>query len=182
MKLAITLLAMARILAPEKRREWLVAMAYELPHVSEAEQTQFALGCLITSIEQRIQTMTYFPPLRIVPGLLAAAFLTILCIGNGIAFLSDSPVVGALLLSAAMLWLAVYSVVSAQESERLGKLAFAGIAFYGAIGLASLAGIPAFSGNAELFGALSIEGMMLCAAVFVVSRIPFFWASGETER
>lgn len=181
MKIAMILLALARSFAPVTRREWFEAMAWELQHVPERERIPFTFGCLITSIQQRIQTMTHLPPLRIIPGLLAAAFLSVLCLGNGVAFISDAPVIGALLLSAAVLWLGVYSVVSAQENERLAKLAIAGIAFYGAIGLASLAGLPAFSGNAAMFGALSIEGIALCAAALVISRIPFFWAQAETN-
>ncbi len=123
--------------------------------------------------------MAQLPPLRIVPGLLGAALLTVLCVGHGVNLISDAPVLGVVLLGAGALWTAVYSVVSAQERDRLASLSVAGIAFYGAIGILSLTGISAFSNNAVMFGALSIEGVMLFAIALIVSRIPFFWALAD---
>ena len=123
--------------------------------------------------------MAKLPPLRIVPGLFGAALLTVLCVGHGVNLISDAPMLGVFLLLAGALWTAVYVVVSAQERDRLASLSVAGIAFYGAIGILSLLGISAFSNNAVMFGALSIEGMMLFAIALIVSRIPFFWALAE---
>lgn len=176
MKSTQLLLSLAKALTPESRREWLSAMQHELPHIPVGERFDFAIGCLTTSIQQRIKTMTQFPPLRIVPGLIGAALLIVLCIGNGVRLISDAPVLGAFLLGAGALWIAVYAVVSAQERHRLASLAVAGIALYAALGILSLIGANAFSENAEMFTALSVEGIVLFVIVLIVSRIQFFWA------
>ncbi|MEO9461679.1 MAG: hypothetical protein ABJ242_02990 [Marinomonas sp.] len=123
--------------------------------------------------------MTQLPPLRIVPGLLGAALLTVICIGNGAILLPEEPVLGVFLLGAGALWIAVYSVVSAQERDRLMSLSVAGIAFYAAIGILSLTRISAFSDNAMMYGALSLEGIALFMTALVISRIPFFWALAD---
>ena len=123
--------------------------------------------------------MSQLPPLRIVPGLLGAAILVVLCFGNGIRFMAEVPVLGVMLLGAGALWIAVYCVVSAQERDRLARLSFAGFAFYASIGLLSQFGAPAFADNKEMFSVLALEGIILFAIALIVSRIPFFWALAE---
>lgn len=123
------LLRLARLTIPDNRLEWLHAMEAELDHVPIFQHRAFAWGCLLTSAQERIKTMTRIPPLRIIPGLFAAAVMVILCLANGIRMFADAPVVGGILIAAGALWIAVWAAVHAQSSERLAKFAIAGLAF-----------------------------------------------------
>lgn len=175
MNVSTLLVRLARLTAPDHRAEWLHAMQAELDHIPISQRRDFAWGCLQTSVQERIKHMTRIPPMRIIPGLFAAALMVVLCLANGIRMFADAPVVGGILIAAGALWIAVWAAVHAQSSERLAKFAIAGLAFYAAIGLASLAGAPAFTGNAEFFGALSLEGIVLFLTVLIIAHIPFFW-------
>ncbi len=126
--------------------------------------------------------MTAAPPLRIVPGLFGAALLTVLCLANGARLLSVDPVVGGFLYLAGILWLGVLIAVQAQAARSVARLAIVGVMLYAAIGALSVAELPAFTTNAAMLKALSLEGLILFAVVFTVSRIPYFWATNETNN
>lgn len=177
--IARTLMRLAELAMPPGRADWLRAMAYELPHIPPARRRAFALGCLRVSLQERIEPMTAAPPLRILPGLFGAALLAVLCLANGIAYLSSAPTVGGFLLLAAALWLAVLLAVQTQTSRGIARLAVVGAALYGAMGVSGLAGVPAFATNAPMLKALALEGIVLFAVVFAVAQIPYFWAARE---
>lgn len=179
MNVSTLLIRLARLTAPDHRADWLHAMQAELDHIPVSQRRSFAWGCLQTSVQERIKNMTRIPPLRIVPGLIIAAMFSVVCLATGLSLFSSTPVIGGTLIVAGTLWIAVYSAVHAQSSERLAKFAVAGLAFYAAIGLASLAGAPAFTGNAAFFGALSLEGIILFTTVLIIAHIPFFWESAK---
>ena len=175
-KLAMRL---AVYVAPKHRADWLCSMEQELDHVPPDEMQAFATGCLKVSCFERIKNMTTIPPLRIVPGLLASAVIALLCITSGVRFFSDAPVIATFLLLASVLWLFVYGAVYRQSSQLLAKAAISGLVFYTAIGLLGLMGAPVVETNSGFVTALSVEGLVMFAAVFVVARIPYFWAAPQ---
>lgn len=168
---------MAAFVMPPGRYDWLIAMRGEVSYLPAADRVPFALGCLRVSLVERIKHMTATPPLRIVPGLFGAALLTVLCTANGVKLFSTDPVVGAFLLLAGSLWLAVLLTVQSQSSRRLAQLALIGAALYAALGALTVAGLPAFLTNAPMLKALALEGLILFAAVFAIAQVPYFWAA-----
>ncbi len=173
------LMRLARFVAPRHRRNWVDAMDHEIPHIPTAEHRSFIAGCLLNSLKQRIKDMRSVPPLRIVPGLLGSAFLAVLCLANGARLLADAPVIGTILLALSALWISIFGAVQAQSSHTLAKFAVLGLAFYSAIGAASLTGAPAFTSDGAFYRALALEGLLLFSAVLIISQIPFFWAKAK---
>ena len=174
--IASLLMRAARRAMPAGKAAWLNAMASELPHIPQAERSAFALGCLKTSLSERIRTMTATPPLRIMPGLFGAALLVVLCLANVVKFLGGAPVVGAFLLMAAMLWLAILIAVQQQSARVVAQCGVVGALLYASVGLLSLSGLPAFAADGAFLQALAVEGLVLFAAVFAIAHIPYFWA------
>jgi hypothetical protein len=180
--IAKLLIRLAILAMPPARAEWLRAMINEIPSIPPRERSSFALGCLQVSLFERIKPMLVFPPLRIVPGLFAAALLTVLSIANGAKSLVADPVVGGVFLLVGLLWLGVLVAIQSQSARHLANLAVVGALFYGAVGALSLANAPAFVANATMLKALSVEGLSLFAVVFAVAQIPYFWsAAGKAD-
>lgn len=170
------LLRLAARIMPPARRDWVGAMAGDWDHVPQASRKAYALGCLKVALFERIVSMTATPPFRIVPGLFGAALLAVLCLANALRYIAPAPVVGGFLLLAALLWLAMLLAVLARSSRLVGQVAVVGAALYGAVGVLSVAGAPAFATNAALLRALALEGLLLFAVAFAVSRVRYFWA------
>lgn len=173
--IARALLRLAGWAMPQRHGDWLRAMLHEYPHIPADQRTAFARGCLCTALVERIAPMTGTPPLRIVPGLFGAALLTVLCLANGVTYLTSAPVVGGFLLLAGCLWLALLLAVQAQTARGVARIAMVGALLYGAIGALALAGLPAFLLNAGMLKALALEGLILFATVFAIAHIPYFW-------
>lgn len=172
---------LSALFMPPERADWLRAMIGEYHHVSPAGRNAFALGCLRVSLIERIRHMTATPPLRIIPGLFGAALLTVLCVANGVKLVSVDPVVGAFLLLAGSLWLAILLTVQSQVPRRVAQLAIIGAMLYGALGALSIAGLPAFAANAAMLKALALEGLILFAVVYAVAQVPYFWAANGAK-
>ena len=172
-------LRFARWTIPAHRAGWLEAMACELAHVSQPDRRRFAIGCLIVALTERIKLMSATPPLRIVPGLFGSALLTVLCLANAVRFYPSSPVVGGFLFMACGLWLAMLFAVHAQTAPGVARIATVGACLYAAVGLLSLAGVPAFVPQGELLQMLALEGVILFAAAFGIAQIAYFWSARQ---
>ena len=176
---SLLLMRLARFLAASNRGEWLDAMDNELPHIPARNQTSFAAGCFTNHLHERLRMTAKLPPLIIIPGLLGSALLSVLCLANGIRLFGEAPVLGGILLVAALLWGAMFWAVHAQSSSNVARLAVGGLSFYAAIGLAGLLRAPAFSDNSAFFQALALEGLFLFGAAMVIAFIPVFWVDSR---
>ena len=54
-----------------------------------------------------------------------------------------------------------------------------GACLYAAVGLLSLAGVPAFVPQGELLQMLALEGVILFAAAFGIAQIAYFWSARQ---
>lgn len=173
---------LARRAIPVHRADWLQAMLLELDHVPEPDRARFAAGCLVVAMSERMTLMTAAPPLRIVPGLFGAALLTVLCLANAFSYFSAAPVVSGFLLLASGLWLAMLFAVHAQTAQGVAKVATLGAFLYGAVGVLSLARLPAFAAQGSLLQALALEGLILFAAAFGIAQVRYFWAARDAAQ
>ncbi len=124
--------------------------------------------------------MAKLPPLIVVPGLIGSAFLSVLCLANGIRLFSDAPVHGVILLFAALLWGAVFCATHSRSSASVARIAVWGLSFYTVIGLAGLVGAPAFSVDSAFFQALALEGLAMFGIAMVIAFIPVFWRDTQS--
>ena len=168
-------LHLSRRVLPERGGDWLRAMEHEFAYIPQPQRLSFALGCLFTTLIERVRFMTRLPPLPIVPGLIAAAFLCVICVATGSALLSTAPAAGGFLLGVSMLWAVMFFAVHAQNAALVWKLGLFGVCLYAALGIATFARLPALEDNTAFFRAISIEGVVLFGAAMIAAAIPFFW-------
>ena len=168
-------LHLSGLVLPERGGDWLRAMEHEFAYIPQPQRLSFALGCLFTTLIERVRFMTRMPPLPIVPGLIAAAALCFGCAVTGATLLHAAPAAGGLLMFVSALWAVMFFAVQDQNAALVWRLGFFGVFLYAALGIANYAGLPALESAPRLNRALAIEGVVQFGAAMIAASIPWFW-------
>lgn len=164
--LARLLFFVAVSIAPAHRKEWLEAMAAEFTQVPRAERFRFAAGAIAFSMAAFMEeTMTNKVRAGSFVIMTGSAFLAFVGISNAFRNLSQDPAVTTAFGSIGVLWLAVFVAAMLRRWDLLLRLAAGGLAASIALGVAWSISVPALAQNSPLFGALTLEALVLFTAL-----------------
>lgn len=164
---AVRILGAARRLASPERAEWLIAMHAELAYVPPGQQMRFAAGCLMAMIVERNRDMNVNSIRPLDAGiLLGSAALVLLGLANGMENLVRDSALAVSFFVVAAIWAGVFTACLLMRSAMMLRVAAGGGAVMLAIGLVTFMPAPAFTTNAGIMRALSLEGIVLFAALY----------------
>ncbi len=175
----IIILACRRIM-PASRREWADAMLHEFDHIPASERLAFAIGCLKSSVLERLHSMFTSRDILFLPALAGSALLALLCLINGFRLGSEDGAVGAVLILLAAVWSATYLAFLFRSKVNAIRAALTGLIVYTAIGLASWSALPGFATNAAYFEAVAAEGIFLFLTTLTLVMLPILWPRQPT--
>lgn len=163
------LLKLAILIAPQDRKEWFAAMATEFDHVPALAQWQFAVGCLVAAIRERLTSPDFLDGLArslLIGGALFWAALSI-------RFAGRMSVAGAFVPEAFGYGTALVFSLGAMATARFGYRATIALAAplvaLLAIGAVSLRLGSAPTPMSQLYLALVIEDLAILLFAMLVA-------------